>query len=598
MLAHTSIQVKEDFTLLIAAHIYSVCPTAIPILPTPAAGCSELELMESLGMQKDKKGEFETFDRFLARTEGLISIMAEIMSSMPPDHALLGGNKAALVWLARFLDLLPPDQSPLPLLTAPVLVAFLTAAGHMLVNKFPEKFSEMFEQIVNDISKRLDTSPIGQPSATRLTKLLSGGLHALKSELPHGAIREYYDSMSTHATSAYGAREIPTPGSFATTTIGSQQNATQPPFGAQSQFENPSQQQFGTHTTTASSNPFGASQRTTNNTSQMIDPAMSFGTSSTPAPFGGNQTMGGGQAPGPNPYGAPATSSFGVQPNISAPPAFGYNAMVPTPTDFGNTQFGVSAPAPSQFGTNGPAPSPFGTSSGPAAQFGANPVAASPFGTNPVAASPFDTNPAAASPFGTMQAAPGPSPFSGGAATPFATVQAAPGPSPFSGGASANNAYGNSNNAFANANNSQAPFASSFGGGKPNAPQQDNRPPCRFFAQGKCRNGDNCKFSHVIPGQQGNSNNPPSQSSFGGNGGGNGWSAPSNNSKKEPCKFFAQGKCKFGAKCKNSHDTNSASASGYGNNNTYASTGFGSQGGYNAPTGFGSNQNQNQNQRW
>jgi len=580
MLAHTSRQVKEDFTLLVAAHIYSVCPTAIPTLPTPAEGCSELELMESLGMQKDKKGEYETFDRFLARTEGLISITAEIMSSMPPDHSLLGGNKAALVWLARFLDLLPPDQAPLPLLTAPVLVAFLTAAGHMLVNKFPEKFSEMFEKIANDVSKRLDTSPIGQPSATRLTKLLSGGLHALRTELPHGAIREYYDSMSAGATSAYGA------GSLATTTAGSQQNATQPPFGAQSQFENTPQPQFGTHSSITSSNPFGASQHAANNTSQVTDPAMPFGTSSTSAPFGGNQTMGGGQAPAPNPFGAPAASPFGVQPNISAPPAFGSNAMAPASTAFGNTgtQFGVSAPALSPFGTSVPAPSPFGASSG--APFGANPVAASPFGTNPVA-----------SPFGTTQAAPGPSPFSGGAAAPFANAQAAPGPSPFSGGAPANNAFGN-------ANNSQPPFASPFGGGNPNAPKQnDNRPPCRFFAQGKCRNGDNCKFSHVIPGQQGSSTNPPSQSSFGAAPnsnpspyGGNGWSTPSNNSKKEPCRFFAQGKCKFGDKCKNSHDTNSASSSGFGNNQSNASTGFGSQGGYNAPTGFGSNQNQSQ--RW
>jgi hypothetical protein len=47
----------------------TVCPTAIPKLPTPSADATEEELMESLGMIKGKNGEFETFERFLSRTE-------------------------------------------------------------------------------------------------------------------------------------------------------------------------------------------------------------------------------------------------------------------------------------------------------------------------------------------------------------------------------------------------------------------------------------------------------------------------------------------------------------------------------------------------
>ncbi len=69
MLAHVAKNASKDFNILITAHVYSVCPTAIPTLPSPDQGASEQELMESLGMQKDKKGEYETFDRFLARTE-------------------------------------------------------------------------------------------------------------------------------------------------------------------------------------------------------------------------------------------------------------------------------------------------------------------------------------------------------------------------------------------------------------------------------------------------------------------------------------------------------------------------------------------------
>ena len=119
--------------------------------------------------------------------------MANIMCSTPPDHSLFGGHKGALLWLERFLGLLPSEQLPLPLLTAPVLVAFLTAAGHLLANKYADKFKLMLDVITDDISKRLDTSAIGQPSATRLLKALSEGMNGFKSTLPNGAIIEYYD---------------------------------------------------------------------------------------------------------------------------------------------------------------------------------------------------------------------------------------------------------------------------------------------------------------------------------------------------------------------------------------------------------------------
>jgi hypothetical protein len=68
MLAMVSLE-NKDLVPILAAHIYTVCPTAIPSLPTPAPDASEDDLMSSLGMLKDKKGEYESFDRFLARTE-------------------------------------------------------------------------------------------------------------------------------------------------------------------------------------------------------------------------------------------------------------------------------------------------------------------------------------------------------------------------------------------------------------------------------------------------------------------------------------------------------------------------------------------------
>jgi hypothetical protein len=69
LLAMVSTQLPEEFITLLQSHIYMVCPTAIPSLPKPLPGSSEVELMESLGMIQDKNGTYETFERFLGRTE-------------------------------------------------------------------------------------------------------------------------------------------------------------------------------------------------------------------------------------------------------------------------------------------------------------------------------------------------------------------------------------------------------------------------------------------------------------------------------------------------------------------------------------------------
>ena len=69
LLSMVSVRAR-DLVPLLEAHIYTVCPTAVPMLPDVKEGGTEDEFMESLGMLRDKKtGDFETFDRFLGRTE-------------------------------------------------------------------------------------------------------------------------------------------------------------------------------------------------------------------------------------------------------------------------------------------------------------------------------------------------------------------------------------------------------------------------------------------------------------------------------------------------------------------------------------------------
>jgi hypothetical protein len=61
-------QVK-DLCPMVAAHIYSVCPMAIPYLPEGNSDISEEELMKSLGMIKESGEDYESYDRFISRTE-------------------------------------------------------------------------------------------------------------------------------------------------------------------------------------------------------------------------------------------------------------------------------------------------------------------------------------------------------------------------------------------------------------------------------------------------------------------------------------------------------------------------------------------------
>jgi GLE1-like protein len=190
---------NKDIIPMLAAHIYSVCPTAIPSLPHATPDASEEDFMKSLGMlqinkkDNDEPIQFESFERFLSRTEGVISIVADIMASQPSTHQLLEGHNGAIQWMKRFLALLPEaPEAPLPLVTAPVLDAFLRGAGHMLAVHHAEEFKPILQMISNDIVNRLDVSTIGMPSSIRLKKTIEGGFDKFRNNLPSRALPELY----------------------------------------------------------------------------------------------------------------------------------------------------------------------------------------------------------------------------------------------------------------------------------------------------------------------------------------------------------------------------------------------------------------------
>jgi len=617
MLAMVSLQNKNIMAVL-AAHIYTVCPTAIPTLPTPKADASEDEVMIGLGMQKNKKtGDFESFPQFLARTENIVSFMAAIQSSLPSSHQLMGGNTGALLWLKRFLELLPPaPTSPLPLTTAPVLGAFLTGAGHMLARVHADNFRKLLNKIQSDIANRLDEGEIGKPSAIRLTKVLEGGFDGFFNNLPAKAIPDLYcgasenskknDAVTSFSGTIGGEEQVQPKRDLAPSSSSQQQNSN--PFGggggnnSQSPFGQPSNNSapnpFGGGNSAPNPSPFGGGNSSSSSNNNNINSQSPFGqpsNNSAPNPFGGgNNTtnsspFGGGnnnnnnQSPFGQPSSNPTPSPFGGGSNNTSQSPFGQPSSNAAPSPFGG---GSSAPNPSPFGA---------TSSSPFAN------QATPFGSAP-SPSPFGGAPAPApspSPFGGT-AAPSPSPF-GGTAAPSPSPFGAPAPSPSPFGGNNNNSGSNpspfggnsmqQNSPFGGGGNNQqsTPFGGGGGGGR-------KKGPCKFFQQGKCRKGANCQYSHDIPAGNGggfgnnqgfqsknnsgfgsNNNNQGFGSNAGGFGSNNNQGVGSNNNnnnnnnafggskKKGPCKYFAMGRCNRGKNCAFSHDI--GGGGGFGNNN-------------------------------
>eukprot|EP00977_Amphora_coffeiformis_P028392 scaffold34946_cov153-Amphora_coffeaeformis.AAC.3 len=586
---------NPDFKYSIEPHIHKVCPTAIPYLPSPSASASEDELMESLGMLKGSDGNFETFERFLNRTEGIISMVADIMASTPADHGLFGGSEGAVKWLERFLKQLPkPPHSPLPLLTAPVLDAFLTGAGHMLANCYPAEFEKILKEIDEKVIPRLDEGSIGMPSVIRLKKTTEGGFSQFRAKLPPKALEALYHGANGRTDG---------------------QAATQPP--AQSSAPNP----FGvggSSTAPTSSNPFGnnSGQRATQSSApnpfgmgSSTTPAAPFGNAPGPAgmnssPFGTNTSSSGNQRE-PNlnsafsqatnatlaasPFGttAPLNSAFsGMQTsapassnamntrNAPAPSPFGssqspFGASAPGPSPFGSSpsQLGANAPGPSPFG--GAAPSPFGGQSSAPSTFGGTAPGPSPFGGGSAAGAPtpfgggapapapFGMNASAPTPFGSTgfgAAAPAPTPFGGGAPapTPFGNTGfgvAVPGPSPFGAAAPAPTPFGSTASPFGTSG--PAP-GGAFGAPAPG--------PSPFGAPGPTPFGGASGFGAPTP--FGTFSNAPAPTPFSGNNNnqqGGGFGGSGNNTRI--CKYFAKGNCHFGSNCRYSHDIQPSSTS-------------------------------------
>jgi hypothetical protein len=90
--------------------------------------------------------------------------------------------------------------------------------------------------------------------------------------------------------------------------------------------------------------------------------------------------------------------------------------------------------------------------------------------------------------------------------------------------------------------------------------------PCKFFASGSCNFGDRCKLSHELGAGKGGGSSS-NMSPFGMSSGRQLTNTFSGGGNKPPCKFFASGSCRNGNSCQFSHSSTPFGSGGVGQSN-------------------------------
>jgi hypothetical protein len=418
---------------------------------------------------------------------------AAIMSSEPEGQSIVGHP---LKWLVRFLSILPKPPSQLPIITAPVLVAFLTAAGPMLTRKYPAEFKQIFNCIVNDILPRVDNGAVGAPSLVRLDKTLQGGVEHFESTLPKGAIPELY--VRGNSNSSRRTRALDTNSSEAEKNQGlsmsgfrDQSNAQVSPFGRPSSIPD-------------SNNIFAPTALPHNMNDANVGIA-------SPLLQADELDMDAAQE-GPQGQDSFVPFQSTIENNLPSN-RVASNATSSWSSPMTNMPFPLHTAPSGSFassfpGSNSPSSiQPFNTvgysqshSSGPFTNQSGN----SSIGQN-ISSNPFGSthNNHQSSPFGSAQNNVQPNPFgslsNNAQSNPFGSISSSTQSNPF--GSSQNKSQTNpfrlnrqEDRSFHRSSSNYSENSAKVEG---NSRSKANGQYCKFFLQGRCRNGEYCKFLHI-----------------------------------------------------------------------------------------------------
>lgn len=423
---------------------------------------------------------------------------AAIMSSEPDGQSIVGHP---LKWLVRFLSILPKPPSQLPIVTAPVLVAFLTAAGPMLARKYTAEFKQIFNCILNDILPRIDSGAVGAPSLVRLNKTLQGGVEHFESTLPKGAVPELY----VRGNSSRRTRVLDTDSSDAENKQGfrDQSSTHVSPFGRPSTFPG-SNSNFAPTTLphlvkndarVGSASPVLQGGEPDMDTAQaglqgqdsFLPFQRSIEKNLLSSRSAADTTSSWSSAKTNLPFSLPAPSdSF----NSSFPGSNSASYVQPSNTNtFGYSQTHSSSP----FGNQSVSNTSQSTSYNPFGSTLNNPQSDS-FGSiqNTAQSNPFGSaqNNAQSNPFGSTPNNQQSNPFDSSAqSNPFGSTQNSSRSNPFTLNHQESRSF---NRSSSNYSENSANIERYSRSDKANGQQL-----CKFFMQGRCKNGEYCKFLHI-----------------------------------------------------------------------------------------------------
>ncbi|KAH9390288.1 Nuclear pore complex nucleoporin component [Tyrophagus putrescentiae] len=182
-------RVDPIFGRVFLAHLYRICPYALPYYPVQEEGQSAEEFMVRCGYQLNAQSGAisETDEAFQERVYSLVQLYAAVLQCNVTEAngggggGGGGGNSAHLAhprdlqyawhWLARVLN-----EPPQPVMTALMLDAFLTVTAHKLLAAYGRQFEKMLRAIRRSTVPAMETvTPKGdQQTLMKFKSLLEG----------------------------------------------------------------------------------------------------------------------------------------------------------------------------------------------------------------------------------------------------------------------------------------------------------------------------------------------------------------------------------------------------------------------------------------